>query len=123
MSACSVLRRIENVLQEITDFLGNPAAFSQSVANNLSRQIELIRGAVRNLPLAVGPKNDILARLNQAQFLLENNDLSPVELLLAVINILQIAAMKIKGRKLPCPPGFVIVHPSNRHSTICDFCK
>ncbi|HHU50742.1 MAG TPA: hypothetical protein GXZ36_02825 [Firmicutes bacterium] len=123
MSACSVLRRIENILQQVTDFLGNPAAFTQATADNLSQQIELVRGGVRNLPLARGPKNDILARLNQAQFLLSNNNLSTVELLLAVINILQVAAMKVKGRKLPCGPGLVTVHPSNRLSTICNFCK
>lgn len=123
MSACSVLRRIENILQQVTDFLGNPAAFTQATADNLSQQIELVRGGVRNLPLARGPKNDILARLNQAQFLLSNNNLSTVELLLAVINILQVAAMKVKGRKLPCGPGLVTVHPSNRLNTICNFCK
>ena len=49
MSACSVLRRIENILQQVTDFLGNPAAFTQATADNLSQQIELVRGGTISL--------------------------------------------------------------------------
>ena len=123
MSACSVLRSIERVSQLAADFLGNPGAFNSNQAANISREIELIRGAVRNLPLASGPKNDILRRLSEAQFLLANGPLGTVDTLLAVLQILQIAALKVQNRRLPCPQGLVIVHPSNRFSTTCNICR
>ncbi|HHZ20261.1 MAG TPA: hypothetical protein GX391_07125 [Firmicutes bacterium] len=122
MSACSVLRSIERVSQLVADFLGAPNTLTPAQAANLSREIELVRGSVRNLPLATAPKNDILRRLNQAQFLLANPTLSRVDTLLAVLNILSLAALKVKNRRLPCPPGLVIVHPSNRFSTVCRSC-
>ena len=120
-SACSVLRRIEEVSQAVAEFLGNPAALTPAVAADLINQIELIRGAVRNLPLAAGPKNDLLRRLNQAQFILQNGTLglSAIDRILAVLQILQLSAFKLKNRKLPCPQGFVVVHPSNRFNTLC----
>ena len=120
-SACTVLRRIEEVSQAVAEFLGNPAALTPAVAAELSNQIELIRGAVRNLPLAAGPKNDILRRLNQAQFILQNGTLglTAIERLLAVLQILQLSAFKVQNRKLPCPQGFVKVHPSGRFNTLC----
>ena len=120
-SACSVLRRIEEVSQAVAEFLGNPGALTPAVAADLINRIELIRGAVRSLPLASGPKNDILRRLNQAQFILQNGTLglTPIERVLSVLQILQLSAFKVKNRKLPCPQGFVTVHPSNRFNTIC----
>lgn len=120
-SACSVLRRIEEVSQAVAEFLGNPGALTPAVAADLITRIELIRGAVRNLPLASGPKNDILRRLNQAQFILQNGtlSLSDIERVLAVLQILQLSAFKVKNRKLPCPQGFVTVHPSGRFNTLC----
>lgn len=120
-SACSVLRRIEEVSQAVAEFLGNPGALTPAVAADLINQIKLIRGAVRALPLASGPKNDILRRLNQAQFILQNGTLglSAIDRILAVLQILQLSAFKVKNRKLPCPQGFVTVHPSNRFNTIC----
>ena len=120
-SACTVLRRIEEVSQAVAEFLGNPAALTPAVAADLINQIELIRGAVRNLPLAAGPKNDILRRLNQAQFILQNGTLglTAIERLLAVLQILQLSAFKVQNRKLPCPQGFVKVHPSGRFNTLC----
>lgn len=122
MSACSVLRSIERVSQLVADFLGAPGTLTPAKAATLSREIELVRGGVRNLPLAAAPKNDILRRLNQAQFLLANGTLSTVETLLAVLNILSLAALKVKNRRLPCPPGLVIVHRSNCFSTACRCC-
>ncbi len=123
-SSCSVLRRIEDVSQAVAEFLGNPSALTPSVAADLSNRIELIRGAVRNLPLAAGPKNDILRRLNQAQFILANGSLglSDIQRVLSVLQILQLSAFKVGNRKLPCPQGVVTVHPSNRFSTICNIC-
>ena len=120
-SACSVLRRIEVVSQEVAEFLGNPSALTPAIAAELSNQIELIRGVVRNLPLSTARKNDILRRLNQAQFILANGTLglSDIERILSVLQILQLSAMKVKNRKLPCVGGFVTVHPSNCFSTIC----
>ncbi|HBL36652.1 MAG TPA: hypothetical protein DDZ55_07575 [Firmicutes bacterium] len=120
-SSCSVLRRIENVSQAVAEFLGNPGALTPAIAADLITQIELIRGAVRNLPLASGPKNDILRRLNQAQFILNNGTLglSDIERVLSVLQILQLSAFKVNSRKLPCVQGFVTVHPSNRFNTAC----
>jgi hypothetical protein len=120
-SSCSVLRRIENVSQAVAEFLGNPGALTPAVAADLITQIELIRGAVRNLPLASGPKNDILRRLNQAQFILNNGTLglSDIERVLSVLQILQLSAFKVSSRKLPCVQGFVAVHPSNCFNTTC----
>ncbi|HHT47699.1 MAG TPA: hypothetical protein GXZ98_00155 [Firmicutes bacterium] len=123
-SACSVLRRIEEVSQAVAEFLGNPGALTPAVAADLITRIELIRGAVRNLPLAAGPKNDLLRRLNQAQFILQNGTLglSDIQRVLAILQILQLSAFKLQNRKLPCPQGFVIVHPSNRFNTLCHCC-
>jgi len=120
-SACSVLRRIEVVSQEVAEFLGNPSALTPAIAADLSNQIELIRGVVRNLPLSTARKNDILRRLNQAQFILANGTLglSDIERILSVLQILQLSAMKVKSQKLPCVGGLVTVHPSNRFSTVC----
>lgn len=120
-SACSVLRRIEEVSQAVAEFLGNPGALTPAVAADLINRIELIRGAVRSLPLAAGAKNDLLRRLNQAQFILQNGTLglSTIERILAVLQILQLSAFKLKNRKLPCPQGFITVHPSNRFNTLC----
>lgn len=122
MSSCSVLRNIERVSQLVADFLGNPAAFTPAQAARLSGEIESVRGSVRNLPLAAGPKNDILRRLSEAQFLLSSGTLGTVDTLLAVLQILALAALKVSTRKLPCTQGIVTVHPSNCFSTACRCC-
>lgn len=122
MSSCAVLRNIERVSQIVADFLGNPGAFTPAQAARVSAEIESVRGSVRNLPLAAGPKNDILRRLSEAQFLLANGPLGTVDTILAVLQILSIAALKVSNRKLPCTPGKVTVYPSNCFSTICRCC-
>lgn len=122
MSSCSVLRNIERVSQLVADFLGNPTAFTAAQAATISAEIESVRGSVRNLPLAAGPKDDILRRLSEAQFLLANGPLNRVDTLLAVLQILSIAALKVTNRKLPCTPGKVTVFPSNCFSTTCRCC-
>lgn len=119
-SPCGILRQIENVSQFVADFLGNPSAFTAAAANNVINAISTIMGKVRDLPLAAGPKNDLLRRLDEARFILTTSVLPTVERLLAVLQILQLTAFKLKNRKLPCPPGRVTVFPSNRFSTICD---
>ena len=126
MSACSVLQNIQNVSQMIADFLGNPGAFNPTVAADLVTQIELIRGAVRELPINALRKNDILARLNEAQFILQQNSalgFTAITELLAVMQILQLSALKIQNLRLPCPQGLTTVHPSNTFSTTCNFCR
>lgn len=126
MSACSVLQSIQNVSQIIADFLGNPGAFNPSVAADLINQIELIRGAVRELPVNAQRKNDILARLNEAQFILQQNGalgFTVITELLAILQILQLSVLKIQNLRLPCPQGITTVHPSNTFSTLCNFCK
>ncbi len=126
MSACSVLRDIQNLLQIVSDFLGNPSAFTPTVAANLVTQIELVRGAVRQLPINLVLKNDILARLNEAQFILQQGGAlgyDTLTQLLAIIQIIQISGLKVQNLRLPCPQGITIVHPSNTFSTLCNQCN
>lgn len=126
MSKCSVLQDIQNLLQAIAEFLGNPGAFNPTVAANLITQIELVRGAVRALPINATRKNDILTRLNEAQFILQQNGalgFDAITELLAILQILQISALKIQNLFLPCTQGITTVHPSNTFSTVCNFCQ
>lgn len=121
-NTCIVLSDIENISQVIADFLSNPAAVTPAVITNLVSQIELINGAVRSLPLAIDIKNDFLNRLAQAQFLLQNNVGGIQNTLLAVLQILQLVALKVQNHPVPCTQGLTIVHPSNTFNTTCQSC-
>jgi hypothetical protein len=126
MSVCSVLRDIQNISQTVADFLGNPNAFTPAVAANLVTQFELVRGAVRELPINFTLKNDILTRLNEAQFILQQNGIlgfNTITELLAVLQIITVSALKVQNLRLPCPQGITTVVSSNAFSTICDFCR
>lgn len=126
MSACSVLQNIQNVSQVIADFLANPGAFSPTTAANLIIQIELVKGAVRELPINATRKNDILNRLNEAQFILQQNGalgFTIITELLAILQILQLSALKVQNLCLPCPQGTTTVRPSTTFSTRCNFCQ
>lgn len=122
-NTCIVLRDIENVSQIIADFLSNPGLLTPASAADLVNQIELINGSVRSLPLAAVIKNDILGRLLQAQIILQTNATDPLSVLLSVLQILQIAASKVKNNPVPCTGGLTIVHPSNCFSTSCQCCQ
>lgn len=122
-NTCIVLRNIENVSQIIADFLSNPALLTPTAAADLVNQIELVNGAVRALPLAAVIKNDILGRLAQAQALLLANATAPLNVLLSVLQILQIAASKVANNPVPCTGGLTIVHSSNCFSTSCQCCR
>jgi hypothetical protein len=122
MSACSVLRSIEQTQQQIANFINNPAALTATQRVRLSNLIESIRGAVRELPLRSGPKDDIINRLNQANNLILNGSAS-IATILAVLQILSLVALKVQTRKLPCPQGLVTVIPSNCFNTICKCCN
>ena len=125
MSACAVLRRIEKVSQRAADFLDQPGRLTRSVVDNLLVEIETVIGGVRNLPLSKKNKRAILRHLQEAKIILRNGrlNLSAIQRLLAVVQILQLAGYKIQIKKLPCPPGKVTVFPSNRFSTICSICS
>jgi hypothetical protein len=123
MSSCSVLRDIQNVSQQIAPFLEFPGSLTPATAAALINSLELIKGAVRSLPLAFAPKNDILNVLTEAQTILQLNGslgLTSIEQLLSVLQLLQLAVLKVTNANLPCPQGLVIVTPSNTFSTICN---
>lgn len=123
MSSCSVLRDIQNVSQQIAPFLSSPGSLTPAIAATLVTSLELVKGAVRALPLAFGPKNDILNVLTEAQTILQLNGslgLTSAEQLLSVLQLLQLAAFKVENANLPCPQGLVFVTPSNVFNTTCN---
>lgn len=120
-NTCTILRKIEKISQKLADFLSKP--LSQRKAERIFDQLTLLKGAVRELPLAKKPKRDILDRLAQAQRLLRNGNLNgAVTRILAVLSILQVVVLKVKSHKIPCAQGLTIVHPSKPFSTICQIC-
>ena len=123
-NTCIVLRAIENVSQLVADFLPNPGLFTTDDAAFLINQIELIAGSVRELPVTPAARADILARLAEIQLILQNGTLtlSTIERLLAVLQLLQVVALKVANRKVPCTQGFAEIRPSNVFNTACT-CK
>lgn len=120
-NTCTIIRKIEIISQKIADFLSKP--LTSRAINRIFDKIELLRGAVRELPLSKKPKRDILDRLAQAQRLLKNGNLNgAVSRILAVLSILQVVVLKVKSRPIPCAQGLTIVHPSKPFSTICKIC-
>ncbi|NLW45788.1 MAG: hypothetical protein GXY86_00385 [Firmicutes bacterium] len=120
-NTCTILRRIEKISQKLADFLSRP--LTSRAANKIFDQLTLLRGAVRELPLAKKPKRDILDRLAQAQQLLRNGNLNGAATrILAVLSILQVVVLKVNTRRIPCAQGLTIVHPSKPFSTICQIC-
>jgi hypothetical protein len=123
--SCSliVLNAIENVSQTVANFLANPALFTATTVNaaNLITQIELVIGSVRELPLNAQRKADIINRLTEAEAILQNTalGLTPIEQLLTVLQILQLAALKVSDRNIPCVQGFTNASPSNVFNTNC----
>lgn len=122
MSSCSILKAIETTEQALANFLSNPAAFNSTQRANISAMIESIKGAVRELPIKKGPKNDMLNRLTQAQNILKSSGLEPSDRILAVLSILSIVELKVENRRLCCPQGIVTVVPSCKFSTACNVC-
>lgn len=122
-NTCIVLREIETLSQSVVNFLSNPATFTPTDAQLLISQIELVRGAVRNLPLAAGIKEDILGRLLQAQLLLQTNMMTAFNILTSVLQILQVVVLKVNNHPVPCTQGLTIVHESNCFNTICQCCR
>jgi hypothetical protein len=123
-NTCIILNAIENVSQFVADFLANPGSFTTADATFLINEIELVIGSVRELPLNQQRKFDILNRLAEAQVILQNGTLglSQINQLLAVLQILQVAALKVSNRKIPCTQGFTDVRPSNTFNTSCPCC-
>ena len=79
---------------------------------NLVIQIELINGAVRELPINAIRKNDIFSQLAGAQFILQQNGalgFTTITELLAILQIIQLAAFKIQNLRLSCPQGVTTV--------------
>lgn len=123
-NSCIILREIENLSQRVADFLTRSGSLRGSAVRRLIDEIERIIGKARGLPLARRQKEDIINRLLQAIRILQDGrrGLDKVERVLAVLSILQVVALKVKNRKIPCTQGFTIVHPSNVFSTICQCC-
>lgn len=122
-NTCTILRRLEIVSQRVADFLSRPRSLSRSAINRLIQDLEILRGAVRELPIARRPKEDILNRLAQAQRLLRNGNLNgAINRILAVLAVLQVVTVKVNSRRIPCAQGLTIVHPSKPFSTICQIC-
>lgn len=120
-NTCTILRRIEKISQKLADFLSRP--LTRRAADKIFDQLTLLRGAVRELPLAKKPKRDILDRLAQAQRLLRSGNLNGAATrVLAVLSILQVVVLKVNTRRIPCAQGLTIVHPSKPFSTICQIC-
>jgi ABC-type transporter Mla subunit MlaD len=121
-NTCTLLREIENVSQKIANFLSKPSSFTSSIATRLSNQIQKMVGAVRELPISSKQRKDIINRLRQAERILSNTKLEKVDRLLAALEILQVVALKVRNRCVPCTQGLTSVHPSNTFSTVCNFC-
>ncbi|HOP73507.1 MAG TPA: hypothetical protein PLC07_00415 [Bacillota bacterium] len=121
-NTCIVLRDIERVSQAIANFLTTPASLTPAAVTDLVSQIELIRGAVRSLPLAADIKADFLNRLAQAQAILQAGVGGPVPTLTTVLQVLQLVALKVQTHPVPCTQGLTIVHPSNCFNTTCQCC-
>jgi hypothetical protein len=123
MMSCSliVLTAIENVSQSVANFLTNPASLTAANATALITQIELVIGSVRELPLNATRKADIINRLTEAEVILQNGTLglTTIEQLLAVLQVLQVAALKVSDRNIPCVQGFTNASPSNVFNTSC----
>ncbi|HYH03374.1 MAG TPA: hypothetical protein VEC37_09750 [Bacillota bacterium] len=124
-NTCIVLKAIENVSQLVADFLPNPALFTGDDATFLINQIELVAGSVRELPVTAALRADILGRLVEIQTILQNGTLSltTINRLLAVLQLLQVVALKVANRKVPCTQGFAEIRPSNVFNTACCPCK
>ena len=124
--SCSliVLNGIENVSQTVANFLANPASLTAADATALITQIELVIGSVRELPLNAQRKADIINRLTEAEVILRNGTLglTTIEQLLAALQVLQVAALKVSDRNIPCVQGFTSASPSNTFNTTCIQC-
>lgn len=123
-NTCILLRNIENVSQLVTNFLSNPAAFTAADAAFIISQLELVKGSVRALPVGFAFKEDLLARLTQAQLILQDGLViaDPATRLLAVLQILQVVALKANNRPVCCTQGITTVTPSATFSSSCNRC-
>ena len=120
-NTCTILRRIEKISQRLADLLSRPA--SRRTLDKIINQVRLLKGSVRELPIAKKAKRDILNRLGQALRLLRNGNLNTAfARVLAVLSILQVIILKVQNRRVPCAQGLTIVHPSKPFSTVCQIC-
>ncbi|NLY75318.1 MAG: hypothetical protein GX075_08430 [Firmicutes bacterium] len=120
-NTCTILRRIEKISQKLADLLSRPA--SRRTLDKIINQVRLLKGSVRELPIAKKAKRDILNRLGQALRLLQSGNLNTAfARVLAVLSILQVVVLKVQNRRVPCAQGLTIVHPSKPFSTICQIC-
>jgi hypothetical protein len=121
-NTCTLLKDIENISQKIANFLSKPSSLTSSAATRLSNRIQQIVGAVREFPVPSKRRKDIVNRLRQAERILRHSKLGKVDRLLAALEILQVVALKIRNRCVPCTQGITTVSPSNTFSTVCNFC-
>ena len=120
MSSCSVQVNIENVSQTLADLLTNLGAFNSAFATQINAQLELVAGAVRELPITNVRKQDILNRIAQAQAIITSaasvGFITSTQVL-AVLQILQLVNLKVQTLNLSCPQGFTLVMPSCAFNT------
>ncbi|HEX3043125.1 MAG TPA: hypothetical protein VHY08_00100 [Bacillota bacterium] len=92
MSVRSAERTLQNLLQLVLDEIetGNPSLISQ-----ITTQIELLKGIIRELPIQAVFKTDILNRLDQAQALVQAG--GSVSRFSTVLQILQVVTLKIQN--------------------------
>lgn len=115
-NTCTVVKAIERVSQVIADFLPFQKLSPKEV-RFLVGQIELVAGAVRELPMNKCRKFDILHRLQEAKRLLKFG--AHHGTLVAVLQLLQLVALKVSVCKIPCAQGRTIVHPICKFNTAC----
>ena len=118
---------IIHVMQTVADFLANPFAFTTTAAAALSVSIEGLRGGIQALPLNFVVKADLINRLNSVQgilaaFIAGTGVLTPVEVLLAVLGLLELLKEKILALNLkPCIGTLTVCFPPP-FSTACNCC-
>ena len=99
-TSLSVLRTIENISQFVSDFLLFPQTFTASNAADLVIQLQLLIGAIRELPLSPIPKADVINRINEIIVIVQSGTQNVTEQLLAVLQLLQVVALKINNRSI-----------------------
>lgn len=96
MSVTSALQNIETVSQTIADFLTVPITAAD--ITGIINQIELIKGIVREFPIADTRKTDIINRLSQVQIILQTTPLN----LTNALTILQLVSLKVENLSINC---------------------
>ncbi|TCL62983.1 hypothetical protein EDC14_102237 [Hydrogenispora ethanolica] len=93
-TALSVISSIERLSQSIAALLGNTAAFP-AFRTTLITTFELIKGAVRELPVRFFRQQEILQVLNQAETIVSGALAITIQELNTILGLLQLATLKV----------------------------